>query len=152
MDECTVIDCRYPFEYEGGHIKDAINVYSSDDLFKMFLNENSTTTASSKRQVLVFHCEFSSERGPKLSRLLRNQDRQMHRLEYPRLKHPEIYVLEGGYKAFYEKFEDLCTPCGYVPMRHKDHEAELRQYRGQSKLGGSTKGRAASQIRPLVKF
>lgn len=80
-------------------------MYSSDDLFKMFLNENSTTTASSKRQVLVFHCEFSSERGPKLSRLLRNQDRQMHRLEYPRLKHPEIYVLEGGYKAFYEKFE-----------------------------------------------
>lgn len=149
VDEVTVIDCRYPFEYEGGHIKGAINVFSSEQLVFEFL-EKATSTPGSRR-VLVFHCEFSSERGPKLSRLLREKDRQINK--YPALKHPEIYVLEGGYKAFYEEFQDLCTPQGYVPMRHKDYEADLRLYRGMAKTeGAACKSRGMLQIRSLKKF
>ncbi|XP_065289248.1 M-phase inducer phosphatase 3 isoform X3 [Dermacentor albipictus] len=151
VDEVTVIDCRYPFEYKGGHIKGAINVYRSEHLMSEFL-EKATSTSDSRR-VLVFHCEFSSERGPKLSRLLRERDRQIHFNQYPALKHPEIYVLEGGYKAFYEEFQDLCTPQGYVPMRHKDHEADLRLYRGMAKTEGSSgKSRSGLQIRSLKNF
>ncbi|XP_075532616.1 uncharacterized protein LOC142565909 isoform X1 [Dermacentor variabilis] len=151
VDEVTVIDCRYPFEYNGGHIKGAINVYRSEHLMSEFL-EKATSTSDSRR-VLVFHCEFSSERGPKLSRLLRERDRQIHFNQYPALKHPEIYVLEGGYKAFYEEFQDLCTPQGYVPMRHKDHEADLRLYRGMAKTEGSSgKSRSGLQIRSLKNF
>lgn len=143
VDEVTIVDCRYPFEYEGGHIKGAINVFSSEDLLSEFLEKAAPTPNS--RRALVFHCEFSSERGPKLSRLLREKDRQIN--EYPALKHPEIYVLEGGYKAFYEGFQDLCTPQGYVPMRHKGHEADLRWYRSMT-----SKSRTALQICSFKKF
>lgn len=148
VDEAVIIDCRYPFEYEGGHIRGAINVYSVEALMAEFFKD--AAPAPVGRQILVFHCEFSSERGPKLSRLLREKDRQIHILQYPALKHPEIYVLEGGYKAFYEEFRDLCTPQGYIPMRHKDYEAELRRYRGIAKTeGASSKMRGALQVRCL---
>uniref|UniRef100_G3MTW5 M-phase inducer phosphatase n=1 Tax=Amblyomma maculatum TaxID=34609 RepID=G3MTW5_AMBMU len=149
VDEVTIVDCRYPFEYEGGHIKGAVNVFSSEDLLSEFLEK--AAPSSSSRRALVFHCEFSSERGPKLSRLLREKDRQMNK--YPALKHPEIYVLEGGYKAFYENFQDLCIPQGYIPMRHKGHEADLRWYRSMTKTeAASSKSRGALQIRSIKKF
>jgi hypothetical protein len=56
----------------------------------------------SKRIVLVFHCEFSSERGPKMSRFLRKSDRQANKDCYPHLFYPEIYLLDGGYKVYFE--------------------------------------------------
>ena len=49
-----------------------------------------------KRTILVFHCEFSSERGPRQLRYLRACDRT--RNPYPKLHYPEIYLLYGGYK------------------------------------------------------
>ena len=55
-----------------------------------------------KRVVLIFHCEFSSERGPKLSRFLRSKDRLANKECYPNLFYPELYLLEGGYKNFFE--------------------------------------------------
>ena len=38
-------------------------------------------------------------------RFLREQDRELNKDSYPKLNYPEVYVMEGGYKAFYEKFE-----------------------------------------------
>lgn len=64
-----VIDCRFPYEYEGGHIKGAINLYMQEQILEEFVNsktEAAATECSTKRNILVFHCEFSSERGPKL--------------------------------------------------------------------------------------
>ena len=55
-----------------------------------------------KRVVLIFHCEFSSERGPKLSRFLRSKDRSANKDCYPHLHYPELYLLDGGYKSFFE--------------------------------------------------
>lgn len=63
ISEATVIDCRYPYEFEGGHIRGAVNLYTKD-MVNQFLQERATT--SGKRHVLIFHCEFSSERGPKM--------------------------------------------------------------------------------------
>lgn len=63
-----VIDCRYPYEYEGGHIEGAINLYTHEQCMD-FLNSTqiNTDTENDKRtNILVFHCEFSSERGPRL--------------------------------------------------------------------------------------
>ena len=47
-----------------------------------------------KRVVLVFHCEFSSERGPRMCRFVRERDRSVN--EYPALHYPELYILKGG--------------------------------------------------------
>lgn len=35
-------------------------------------------------------------------RFLRNKDRQLNKDKYPNLNHPEVYLLHGGYKAFYQ--------------------------------------------------
>lgn len=62
-----VIDCRYPYEYEGGHIEGAINIYTKDQCMELLTNFDLSGQESRKRSnILVFHCEFSSERGPNL--------------------------------------------------------------------------------------
>ena len=45
--------------------KNAVNVYKREDLLAMFFNDN-LNDCSSGKQVLIFHCEFSQERGPKM--------------------------------------------------------------------------------------
>ena len=59
-------------------------------------NENDPT-GSSKKRVIVFHCEFSSERAPAMLRFLRKMDRAKNR--YPALDFPELYLLKDGYKV-----------------------------------------------------
>ena len=54
-------------------------------------------TGQHQRRVIIFHCEFSSERGPQMLKHLRNIDRQKNR--YPKLDYPELYLLENGYKV-----------------------------------------------------
>ena len=51
-------------------------------------------------KVVIFHCEFSSKRGPKMCRYVRKTDRTMNKQNYPKLFYPEIYILHGGYKVF----------------------------------------------------
>ena len=63
------------------------------------LFENKTDFNLDKRRIMIFHCEFSSERGPRMYNLFRSMDRNKH--SYPKLIWPEIYLLKG---AFYDKF------------------------------------------------
>ena len=91
----TIVDARYPYEYKGGHIKSAINIYTPDMLVKHFYGENKENQTST--QTIIFHCEFSSERAPALLRCLRRFDRAKNC--YPQLDFPEIYLLKGGYKV-----------------------------------------------------
>lgn len=63
VDEYLILDCRYPYEYEGGHIRGAQNVWNRDTLQNQFFT-TPEYTADSKRRIIIFHCEFSSKRGP----------------------------------------------------------------------------------------
>ena len=38
------------------------------------------------------------------SRFMRSIDRKKNDMAFPKLYYPELYLLEGGYKAFYEQF------------------------------------------------
>lgn len=38
-------------------------------------------------------------------RFLRNKDRQLNKDKYPNLNYPEVYLLHGGYKAFYQNYK-----------------------------------------------
>ncbi|XP_028391555.1 M-phase inducer phosphatase 1-like isoform X2 [Dendronephthya gigantea] len=100
IDQVYIIDCRYPYEYEGGHIRTAMNMHTKEEIFDFFLKR--PKSSPDKRTILIFHCEFSSKRAPTLYRYLRNKDRDSHTHCYPKLFYPEIYVIHGGYKAFYE--------------------------------------------------
>lgn len=131
VEDFIVIDCRYPYEYEGGHIKDALNIWQHQDLIRNFFSSPDIHTRA--RKVIIFHCEFSSERGPRMLRFLREFDRKVNQESYPFLYYPELYLLEGGYEAFYENHVQLCQPRDYKPMLQSQHLKELKYYRMKSK-------------------
>nr|CUU97560.1 hypothetical transcript [Hymenolepis microstoma] len=197
----TIIDCRYPFEYEAGHIKDAVNLYTCSDLIKevfinapavsfgkdqlllnlgpqvekmlqgenedvempavrnfkivelskdleldKMLNELSKAGKSADDEyvprvpvpeenpgmppshVLIFYCEFSSHRSPELCRFLRSVDRIINYPCYPFLFYPHIYVMMGGYEAFYREYPELCEPRAYLRMFQHPNRDEILYY------------------------
>ena len=109
-----IVDCRFDYEFHGGHIKGAINIDSQEALEREFLHDLSKLRLlMSSRTIIVFHCEFSEKRGPGLWRTLRNLDRRINQakcseLEEQQIFFPEMYLLERGYKNFFEKHPDLC--------------------------------------------
>ncbi|XP_043265725.1 cdc25-like protein phosphatase twine isoform X2 [Colletes gigas] len=145
-----IVDCRYPYEFDAGHIQGAQNLYSKDLIERILLDPMKSSPEiqpdTNKRNVLVFHCEFSWERGPNLSRFLRSLDRQRNKEHYPALHYPELYLLHGGYEQFYKEQKLLCTPQGYRPMRHPDNEADLRQFRSKSKSWQGEKSRITPSV------
>ncbi|XP_023239722.1 M-phase inducer phosphatase-like, partial [Centruroides sculpturatus] len=138
-----IIDCRYPYEYEGGHIKGSRNIYTKESLYSEFLSGQKADAQIQDRNILIFHCEFSSERGPDLCRFLRKKDREINNEVYPHLHYPEMYIIKGGYKAFFENFKELCEPPTYKPMLHKDHEREFRRFRQQKRTFHETRRSSA---------
>lgn len=137
-----IIDCRYPYEFEGGHIRGAKNLYTQEQILEELIKsktepptvaESSVAEAPLKRNIIVFHCEFSSERGPKLSRFLRNHDRILNSDSYPALHYPEIYLLHGGYKDFFALHPDLCDPVAYRPMLDPLFGDAYRHFRSKSR-------------------
>lgn len=127
-----ILDARYPYEYNGGHIANAESAYVKESMIEKLFN-TPITSPDGKPVVLVFHCEFSIERGPKLMREIREKDRALNKASYPNLFYPEIYLLEGGYKNFYESNESFCEPKSYLPMLHDNHRNELKFFRKKSK-------------------
>ncbi|XP_044275477.1 M-phase inducer phosphatase 1 [Varanus komodoensis] len=138
IKECVIIDCRYPYEYEGGHIKGAVNLPMEEDV-EAFLLKKPILSSGNKRVIVVFHCEFSSERGPRMCRFVRERDRLGN--EYPTLHYPELYVLKGGYKDFFLKCKSYCEPQGYRPMHHEDFKEDLRKFRTKSRTWAGEKSK-----------
>jgi hypothetical protein len=119
----VVIDCRFGYEFRGGHIRDAVNVSTVEELAEQFMqvrNECADTC-------VVFHCEFSSHRGPTLWRALRKWDRHVNVSRYPELFYPHTYLLHKGYEAFYRAYPGLCDPQAYVQMTNKAFSDEMKQ-------------------------
>ncbi len=67
-----VYDCRYPYEYAGGHITAAVNLWTPAQLRAVFCagpdapdaRHAAAALGNGGRSLLVFHCEFSSQRAP----------------------------------------------------------------------------------------
>ncbi|XP_045565325.1 M-phase inducer phosphatase 1 isoform X1 [Salmo salar] len=186
VGDFLIIDCRYPYEYHGGHIKGADNLHTEAQIQGVLLQlpalyqlsswgraptsppgqapdpgvsgisiggvlqrsssqshspgsgttppgQGSPMEGSSPRKLIVFHCEFSSERGPRLCHYLRELDRVLHASLYPLLFYPELYLLEGGYRHFYSCYPELCEPRGYVPMLHGEYREQLGRFRRKTK-------------------
>lgn len=67
-DELIIVDCRFEYEYEGGHIKGAVNYNAIDDLETAFqVQEGPREPIENKRRLIIFHCEFSAHRAPRMS-------------------------------------------------------------------------------------
>ncbi|XP_073533136.1 M-phase inducer phosphatase 1 isoform X2 [Phyllobates terribilis] len=136
IDRCVIIDCRYPYEYDGGHIRGAINLYMEQEVEDLLL-KTPILPQGSKRVIIIFHCEFSSERGPRMCKFVREKDRDLN--EYPHLHYPELYILLGGYKDFFQKCRSFCDPDNYRPMHHEDFKEDLRKFRMKSRTWAGEK-------------
>uniref|UniRef100_A0A673TUI5 M-phase inducer phosphatase n=1 Tax=Suricata suricatta TaxID=37032 RepID=A0A673TUI5_SURSU len=127
VEKFVIVDCRYPYEYEGGHIKTAVNLPLERDAETFLLRSPITPCNLDKRIILIFHCEFSSERGPRMCRFIRERDRAAN--DYPSLYYPEMYILKGGYKEFFPQHPTFCEPQDYRPMNHEAFKDELKTFR-----------------------
>ncbi|TPX31949.1 hypothetical protein SmJEL517_g04868 [Synchytrium microbalum] len=124
IDTVHVVDCRFDYEYEGGHIEGAINIRSPADMAKAFFNPPVTD----KRVAIILHCEFSSQRAPSMAQRLRKLDRTLVPIaHYPSVCYPEVYVLKGGYKDFFAGFKERCNPQEYRQMNDEAFKPQLRQ-------------------------
>ena len=131
-----VIDCRWDYEYQAGHIKGAQNIDNPTLLERKFFQDfDYIRQLMRERTILVFHCEFSQKRAPQLWSKLREIDRNLNMEKYPKLFYPEMYILNGGYKQFYTEFPEHCEG-GYLPeadgkncgARTKQNRIENRNY------------------------
>lgn len=131
VDRYTILDCRFPYEYDGGHIRGAKNVWMQESLLEMLFSD--PLQHPQDRHIFILHCEFSSKRGPKMNRFLRETDRKRNGMSFPKLFYPELYLLDGGYRAFFTKHPGMCEPQSYCCMEDKDHKDELRTCKLRSK-------------------
>jgi M-phase inducer tyrosine phosphatase len=116
FDRVLVIDARFGYEWAAGHIHHSINVRTMSHLVNVF-KENCECDVC-----VVFHCEWSGHRAPRLMRIFRRYDREMNITRYPELSFPSIYLLEGGYRRFFDECVDLCAG-GCVSMRDATFQA-----------------------------
>lgn len=115
-DRSIIIDCRFEYEYEGGHIEGAINVNDKERLAVQLFDSPTT-----KNALLIFHCEYSAHRAPIMAKFLRHKDRASNAHQYPKLTYPEVYILDGGYSSFFMEYKPRCYPQNYVEMAAQEH-------------------------------
>ncbi|KAG7452671.1 uncharacterized protein BT62DRAFT_879078 [Guyanagaster necrorhizus] len=126
-----IIDCRFDYEYQGGHVPGAINVNTTSAVEEHLLGpiimkpKPSVSGDSTAKTILVFHCEFSAKRAPTFAKHLRSKDRSMNHHVYPKVHYPEVYILEGGYFKYFQT--SRCRPSGYTPMDDPSHATSRRE-------------------------
>lgn len=167
----VILDCRFFYEYNGGHIISAINllerrqlktIYNSNVLLqqkeKMLheisinrdLEENYIENSNIEKSVcFIFHCEFSTVRGPAWASLLRNMDRFKNSRYYPKLDFENVFILDQGYQSFFEKYPELTTG-GYRPMDDQNIDGHLYlrecQRKFEREIGEQHSGSKTPQI------
>ena len=161
IKSCKIVDVRYRYEYEGGHIEGAENWPHDEeaDFLSSFLptfpltsapdpDQETNSAAAGGRDILIFHCEFSSKRGPDFCSKLRSHDRTLNSAVYPALYFPECYILHLGYKEFWSKYPNLCTG-SYILMTDPKHQKECKKMMAKSKSfsGGTVSRIAGAKLR-----
>ena len=130
-DNIMVIDCRFEYEFNGGHIENAVNFNDKQLLATQLFKQATSST------MLIFHCEYSVHRAPLVAKFIRGYDRTFNAANYPHLTYPEIYILDGGYSKFYAQHRSRCQPQNYVEMNDQRHEQACE--RGMAKVKGRQK-------------
>ena len=124
----VVIDCRFEYEYDGGHVEGAVNFNDKEKLSSQLFDIEPTS-----RALLIFHCEYSAHRAPLMAKYIRNKDRAVNADSYPSLTYPEAYILDGGYSNFFKSHQSRCYPQNYVEMHAKEHVLDCERGLGKVK-------------------
>lgn len=126
-NQLFIIDCRFPREFNEGHIQNSLNIYDFERLFDFLKHLLATSESTQITQFkIVFYCEFSQYRSPKLSKFLRKLDRLINIKYWPYLIYPDLFILDGGIYQFQENNAGLMRG-QYKSMNdcYKDHNTEL---------------------------
>lgn len=137
FDQTMVIDCRFEYEFEGGHINGAVNYNDKDEITSKLFE-----TASAGKMLLIFHCEYSAHRAPIMARHVRKQDRTTNIEQYPKLTYPEVYLLDGGYSKFFTEHRNRCFPQAYVEMDAAEHAYTCEREMGRLRQNRAKFGRS----------
>ncbi|KAF2664756.1 Rhodanese-like protein [Microthyrium microscopicum] len=137
--QVMVIDCRFEYEYDGGHINGATNFNDKEKLARHLFD-----SAITNNTLLVFHCEYSAHRAPLMAKYIRQQDRAINAVNYPNLTYPEVYILDGGYSSFFNNHRSRCFPQSYVEMDAKEHEQACERGLNKIRQQRNKLGRAAT--------
>jgi len=55
----AIVDCRFEYEYQGGHIDGAVNFNDKEELAKQLFDDKVMS-----QKAIIFHCEYSAHRAP----------------------------------------------------------------------------------------
>jgi hypothetical protein len=93
---------------------------------------------------IVFHCEFSKNRGPSMIQAFRPIDRSVN--VYPHIHFRSIFLLEGGYSRLYRECPRLCAG-GSFPKRDSGQAAEGQCHSALISNGLSSRSNATVRLR-----
>jgi len=130
IDHFVIIDCRFEFEYNGGHILNAINIQKKEEIEQMFW-QNRALVKRGKKISIIFHCEFSRERGPETWRWFTKLDAKSN--GYLSRTYRDCYILQSGYRALWKQFKDhpdsdkiFCKQHNYIKMDDPAYYNQLK--------------------------
>ncbi|EDQ90044.1 uncharacterized protein MONBRDRAFT_31958 [Monosiga brevicollis MX1] len=102
-----VLDCRFSFEYDGGHILNAQRAWLREHVLNHLFYNPQVPFTETHRTAVVFHCEFSAQRGPDQYEFARCLDDIFSHGTGQRLW-PNMFILEKGYREFYKNYPEHC--------------------------------------------
>lgn len=133
-DCVMIVDCRFEYEYSGGHIENAVNFNDKQQLAQELFGSKVPANTC-----LILHCEYSVHRAPLTAKFIRGHDRTVNAANYPNLTYPELYLLDGGYSKFFAEHRSKCYPQNYVEMNDQRHHQECERGMAKVKAAGRQK-------------
>ena len=58
-EQSLIVDCRFEYEFDGGHIDGAVNYNNKEEMAKKLFEQPATG-----KTLIIFHCEYSVQRAP----------------------------------------------------------------------------------------
>ncbi len=169
FDNVVVLDARYPYEFEAGHIHGALNIWYAYDAIPLFFDPQNMKKYL--KTVFLIHCEFSSSRAPGLWRKMKLLDEEITQKTFGALDimldgvdedylqmnysaalarrkknngtlrfFPHLYVIKGGYKSFYESYRNLCFPSQYLQEKALEYTDLVKYYTKNKMTVGAKAG------------
>ncbi len=127
-----VVDCRFGYEYEGGHIPGAINLNTVEKVVGTFSLRSRPSLERSAASAAIAEWQSrqvwqSTKARPRLPLRVQLQacpdhgsgsatGRSSSGARLPNCHFPEIYILQGGYCNFFQSYANLCEPQQYICM------------------------------------
>ncbi len=116
-----IIDCRFSYEHDGGHIYGAGSCPTTEALMSWLFPDDEPAVPTQK--CVILHCEHSECRAPTALRRVQQRSQQVCAFDDEHFTvYPQLYVISGGYAKFFSTYPRLCDG-GYVKCRPEDEQA-----------------------------